>query len=594
MEKLLKILLLEDSHTDAEIIERLLRKEVGHCEFRLVMTKKSFLSALDEFIPDVILSDNSLPGFNGTEALKIARDWSLLVPFILITGTVSEEYAANIIKQGADDYILKDRMTRLPAAIESALRYHEIEKEKLATTEKLIQSEEKYRTIFFKSPLPKWVYDTETLGFLDVNEAAILHYGYTEAEFLKMTIKDIRRKEDVKDLLNNISKMQYEPGSRFGTWRHLKKNGEPIIVETTTHPIDYGSRKASMVIINDVTEKIKAEEHYRIMMERVSDAFVAIDKNWNYTYVNSRAGEIMGRKSASLLGKNIWTEFPEGIDRPFYEAYHKALKEQVYIYLEEYYPPYDAWLENHIYPSPEGLSIFFRNITERKKVEAELSKLEQEKLENKIEEQKKISRAILVAQEKERNAIGIELHDNVNQILVGADLVLSMTRSNPENIQELINISMGYLQEAIQENRKIAHILVTPDLKTENLVGLLKKLTTSMLVASNIKVSLDTGKFNEDLLDTERKFNIYRIVQEQCTNIVKYAKATTIHFILVTNDESFTMSVADNGIGMDTGKKSAGIGIRNIRDRLGLFNGSANIVTAPGKGFTLKITIPLF
>src|SRR6266496_2816703 len=108
----LKILLLEDSPSDAELIQRFLKKEKAHYEFRLAMTKESFLKALDDFSPDVILSDNSLPGFNSTEALKITRQRYLYVPFILVTGTVSEEFAATIIKSGADDYILKDRMAR--------------------------------------------------------------------------------------------------------------------------------------------------------------------------------------------------------------------------------------------------------------------------------------------------------------------------------------------------------------------------------------------------------------------------------------------------------------------------------------------------
>ncbi|HKC37047.1 MAG TPA: response regulator, partial [Chitinophagaceae bacterium] len=107
MEQGLKILLLEDSYTDAEIIKRLVKKTKPDCDFLLAMNKNDFLKALDEFSPDVILSDNTLPQFDATEALQIVRNRSLQVPFILVTGTVSEEFAAGIMKQGADDYILK-------------------------------------------------------------------------------------------------------------------------------------------------------------------------------------------------------------------------------------------------------------------------------------------------------------------------------------------------------------------------------------------------------------------------------------------------------------------------------------------------------
>ncbi|HEY4485854.1 MAG TPA: PAS domain-containing protein, partial [Nitrospiria bacterium] len=108
------------------------------------------------------------------------------------------------------------------------------------------------------------------------------------------------------------------------------------------------------------------------ILERITDAFVALDANWRYTYVNRKAAEIFGRKPEDLIGKHIWTEFPEGVGQPFYHAYHKAMAEQVPIQIEEYYPPYDRWFENRIYPSPNGLSIYFQDITERKRAEEEL------------------------------------------------------------------------------------------------------------------------------------------------------------------------------------------------------------------------------
>jgi CheY-like chemotaxis protein len=134
----LKILLLEDSAYDAEIIKNLLLKEEEKMyEFNLAMNEEEFLAALDKFKPDIVLSDNSLPQFNATEALKIVREHSLYIPFILVTGTVSDEFAASIIKQGADDYVLKDRLTRLPTAIDGSLKQRQVEKQRLEAVNKL-------------------------------------------------------------------------------------------------------------------------------------------------------------------------------------------------------------------------------------------------------------------------------------------------------------------------------------------------------------------------------------------------------------------------------------------------------------------------
>jgi PAS domain S-box-containing protein len=108
------------------------------------------------------------------------------------------------------------------------------------------------------------------------------------------------------------------------------------------------------------------------ILERSSDAFVALDAEWRYVYVNARAGELFGRRPNELVGRHIWTEFPEGVGQSFYHAYHRALERQELIELEDYYPPWDRWFENRIYPSPTGLSIFFHDITDRKRAEQAL------------------------------------------------------------------------------------------------------------------------------------------------------------------------------------------------------------------------------
>lgn len=113
------------------------------------------------------------------------------------------------------------------------------------------------------------------------------------------------------------------------------------------------------------------------VLERITDAFVALDKNWCCTYMNKKAGEILNRDPEKIIGKNIWEEFPEGIGQPFYKAYEKAMAEQKYIYLEEYYSLYGKWFESHIYPSPDGLSIYFRDISEQKEVEEAIKESEE-------------------------------------------------------------------------------------------------------------------------------------------------------------------------------------------------------------------------
>jgi len=114
---------------------------------------------------------------------------------------------------------------------------------------------------------------------------------------------------------------------------------------------------------------MQTEEIYRDLLERITDGFIALDKNWNYTYVNRRVGELVHRSPESMIGKNVWEEFPDVVGTPTYEAFQKAMKEQRYVSNLDYYPPLDLWQENHIYPSPEGISVFIRDITDQKKAE---------------------------------------------------------------------------------------------------------------------------------------------------------------------------------------------------------------------------------
>jgi two-component system cell cycle sensor histidine kinase/response regulator CckA len=102
------------------------------------------------------------------------------------------------------------------------------------------------------------------------------------------------------------------------------------------------------------------------VLEATSDGFVALDSQWRYTYVNAHAGHMFGRDPQSLIGKNIWAEFPEGVGQPFQREYERAMADGQRHEIEAYYPPYDRWFENRIFPYAGGLAIFFQDVTERR------------------------------------------------------------------------------------------------------------------------------------------------------------------------------------------------------------------------------------
>ena len=177
--------------------------------------------------------------------------------------------------------------------------------------EALRKSEAQYRLLFESNPQAMWVYDLTTLRFLAVNDAAIRHYGYTRAEFLDMTIKDIRPPEDVMLLEAFLAADCTESGDA-GEWRHRKKDGTIINVEITSNRLIFAGRPAEFVLVQDVTERRKAEmalriseDRYRDLVDNSHELICTHDLEGRVLSVNPWAARVLGYPQDSLVGMNI-------------------------------------------------------------------------------------------------------------------------------------------------------------------------------------------------------------------------------------------------------------------------------------------------
>ncbi|HMD80490.1 MAG TPA: GAF domain-containing protein, partial [Anaerolineales bacterium] len=168
---------------------------------------------------------------------------------------------------------------------------------------------------------------------------------------------------------------------------------------------------------------IRTKDTYASMagiLERISDGFVAFDNELNYTYVNERGGELLGRHPKDLIGRNYWEEYPEAKGTPFANAYLRAFETQTSIQLEEYCKPWDRWFENRIYPSRDGLSVFFRDITERKQAESLQTAIYQiSEAANKAEDLNQLFRSVhsIIEQVMPARNFYIALYDSENDLL---------------------------------------------------------------------------------------------------------------------------------------------------------------------------------
>jgi len=207
--------------------------------------------------------------------------------------------------------------------------------------------------------------------------------------------------------------------------------------------------------------------------------------------------------------------------------------------------------------------------------------------------QKEITAAILTAQENERGEIGVELHDNVNQILAVAKLYLQMTKKSYDGDQEYLDKSISYIMSAIDEIRNIAKKLIIPAVNEIGLFDNIKNLLADLLYIQPVEFEFQAKGIVEKELNSKLQVAIFRIVQEQVNNILKHANASQASIHLSKRNGQLGLLISDNGVGYDFAKDKNGVGIINIKSRVVLYNGKVVIASKPGKGFKLKVTLPL-
>jgi len=231
---------------------------------------------------------------------------------------------------------------------------------------------------------------------------------------------------------------------------------------------------------------------------------------------------------------------------------------------------------------------------EEKRVSERLMQVEAQLAEQRLAVQKKTAEAIIRAQEDERTRIGHELHDNVNQILASGQLYLSMLKQDTEDFQEIRDKTMEILQLAIEEVRVLSKAMVMPDLKKGGLVASIDDLVHDLRFGNLFTVDFShCGASDLEEMGQSKKLTLFRIVQEQTKNILKYSKAKKVEISLNKCSDWVRLEIKDDGIGFDPDNTSRGLGLSNIYERTRLYDGRIRLNTAPGKGCSIIVTIPL-
>ena len=288
MTRTLRLLLVEDSEADAELLLAELRRSGFQTVLKRVDSETELREALAAESWEIVLCDHGLPSFSSMEALRLVRDTGSDIPFVVLSGTIGEEAAVEALKAGARDVVLKTNLARLGPVVDRELseaenrRLQERERSELQTrlvrlNEELRASELQYRLLFEHNPQPMLVYDRHTLEIATGNDALVDRYGYSHRELLSMTIKDLLVPDEVDELIrflrSNPGGVRPEPAGTPGrAWRHRYKDGTIIDVEVASANLMLGDRECRIALFHNVTERNRAIAELAVARDEAVEA----------------------------------------------------------------------------------------------------------------------------------------------------------------------------------------------------------------------------------------------------------------------------------------------------------------------------------
>jgi len=618
MEQQYRILILEDLPTDARLAEYEIRKVLRNFSTHVVETEDAFLFELENFKPHIVVSDYMLPSFNGLKALQLVQKISPDIPVIILTGSMNEDTAVDCMKAGATDYVIKEHIKRLGQSILNAIEQQKIKHEKLVAQQLLKQSEAKYRYMFSNSPQPMWIFDVETLAFLEVNTAAVRHYGYSVEEFLSMTIKNIHPEEEITGLLNDIKLAEKNDNYR-GEWKHHKKNGEIIFVEITSFSVDYNGREARHVVVNDITERHLAERQIKLLNRAIEQSPVSVvitNPAGEIQYVNPKFTELTGYSLEEVLGKNP-NILKSGEHNPdFYQKlWETILSGQLWrgeIHnkkkSDEFY-----WESEVIAPiiNENGDIVNFvaikEDISEKKKMIAELVEAKEH-----AEESDQLKTAFL-------HNISHEIRTPLNAIIGFSDLLNEpdTTLADRKYFSHIISQNGLKLAEIINDIVNIAtfeagqeKLNLSPVDVNHLMDDVYKKFKTKVQNQNLMFNQISTINNSETCIITDET-KLMQILSNFLDNAVKFTEKGKIEMGCARQDNALQFYVSDTGVGIskqyhqfifekfkqvehENSKfySGNGLGLTIAKAYAEMMGGNIRVESEPGKGSVFFLSIP--
>ncbi len=328
------------------------------------------------------------------------------------------------------------------------------------------------------------------------------------------------------------------------------------------------------------------DQELRVLIEGMSDGVAFIGRDWRLRYVNRKGAELAGKRPGEVGGMKIGEIFPGGKGETFRRAHHRAMKERIHVEVEDRYEPMGRTFVHRVYPTADGIAIFFQDVTEWRRREERLRFSEQRLRE--------LGARMQVAREEEAKRIAREIHDDLGQALtvLKMDLARLKTRAaaDPALAAPLAEMD-GVIDGAVATTRRIAADLRPAILDDLGLAAAIAWHAEQVSARAGFEVTVDVPS-SDVSVDSAGSIVLYRVLQEALTNIARHAKATHVTITLRERAPHVTLEIKDDGRGFDPEAPTRSFGLLGMRERTASVGGLLDVDSAPGRGTLLRAQVP--
>jgi PAS domain S-box-containing protein len=424
-----------------ELIKRVLRETGVPYQVSHAGSHEALLAALPQE-PDVILTDYYMVGLSAKDVLRLVAERGIDCPVIVMSEILDDEAVVECMTLGARAYLLKDAMAQLPRTIEQVHQTRVLERQQRAVVGWLHRSNAMMRVACRVGRVGPWSVELPARQLIWSNEVraihrappdfapsvedAILFYAPEHRETIRSAFERCAVEGTPFDCELQIVTVE---GSLLWVRAigEAERDEQGAIRRVHGALQDISDRKRAAVETEELAARLTST------LESITDAFFTVDRDWRFTYVNREAERMLRRSREELLGRNLWEEFPGARGTPFENYYVQAMNESRSVAFEEFYPPLELWADVRAYPSPQGLAVYFRDVSQTHRVATAL-------------------------RESERRFR--ELAENVHDIFYKGDRMLYISpayeRIWGRTCEQLYAAPSSYLESVLPEDRLIA------------------------------------------------------------------------------------------------------------------------------------------